>query len=199
MEFADITLAILAGGAGSRMGRPKGELAIGGKPILEWILSNLRWSGPTLLVTAPGRKRPPGWRRFDVEVSDPVAGLGPLRGIITALENARTDRLIVSPVDMPFMAAENVRWLASQQGGGVLLRRTCEGRDQIEPLPLLVHRALLPGLRTCLEQGRKSVRGLATEPGFRVVDAPVDWHDHVWTNLNFPGDMPESWCAGETT
>ena len=36
--MTDVTLAILAGGAGSRMGMPKAELRIGGRPILEHLL-----------------------------------------------------------------------------------------------------------------------------------------------------------------
>ena len=52
----DVTLAILAGGEGSRMGYPKGELRLGGRPILPVLLERFAWEGPTLLVTAPGRQ-----------------------------------------------------------------------------------------------------------------------------------------------
>ena len=59
------TLAILAGGEGSRMGQPKAELRIGARPILSYLLDRFLWAGPTILVTAPGRKRPPGATGFD--------------------------------------------------------------------------------------------------------------------------------------
>jgi molybdopterin-guanine dinucleotide biosynthesis protein A len=36
-----VTLAVLAGGAGSRMGKPKAELDVRGKPILEYLFVNL--------------------------------------------------------------------------------------------------------------------------------------------------------------
>src|SRR3954467_6767125 len=89
------TLVILAGGAGSRMGKPKGGLLIDDRPILEYLLDRFRWPGPTLLVTAPGREHPPGCQRFDLEAVDPVSDAGPLRGILTALENATTDQVVV--------------------------------------------------------------------------------------------------------
>jgi molybdopterin-guanine dinucleotide biosynthesis protein A len=76
-DCAHTTLAVLAGGEGRRMGGPKGVLALDGRPILERLLDRLDWPGPTLLVTAPGREHPPGWRRFTNEVTDPVAGEGP--------------------------------------------------------------------------------------------------------------------------
>src|SRR2546430_7328455 len=89
------TLAVLSGGAGSRMGGPKGSLEVRGKPILEYLLGRFQWRGQTLLVTAPGIGRPRGAERLDREVLDPVAGLGPLRGVLTALENASTEIVVV--------------------------------------------------------------------------------------------------------
>jgi molybdopterin-guanine dinucleotide biosynthesis protein A len=189
-EVSDVTLAILAGGEGSRMGHAKGLLEIGGVPILEWILNSLNWTGPTLLVTAPGRERPPGWKLFGSEVTDPVAGQGPLRGILTALEAAKTDLTIVMPVDMPLMGREQLGWLAKQScDRGVLFRRRRQGPEQLEPMPLLASKSAQETLIACLRDARSSVRGLAGEAGFSVVDAPDRWEDQIWTNLNSPGDL----------
>src|SRR5436190_1357328 len=97
------TLAVLAGGAGSRMGRPKGMLEINGRPILAYLLDRIDWPGPTMLVTAPGRENPPGAERFDSEVSDDVEGEGPLRGVYTAITHATTPVVVVIGVDMPLV------------------------------------------------------------------------------------------------
>src|SRR5688572_21426156 len=113
-----VTLAILAGGEGSRMGMPKAELCLGGRPILKYLLDRMAWDGPTMLVTAPGRERPTGHELFGREFVDPVAGLGPLRGVMTALEQAETDVVIVATVDMPGVGGEQLRWLVKE-----LLRR----------------------------------------------------------------------------
>ena len=45
----------------------------------------MQWPGPTLLVTAPAVAHPPAADLFDREAVDPVDGLGPLRGVLTAL------------------------------------------------------------------------------------------------------------------
>ena len=103
----DVTLAVLAGGEGSRMGRPKGELLVRGRPILVHLVEQLAWRGPTLLVTAPGRERPAGGERFDREVVDAVAGEGPLRGLLTALEAATTE-IVLSAYGWGILA-ESVR------------------------------------------------------------------------------------------
>src|SRR5262245_51915629 len=113
-----VTLAILAGGAGSRMGTAKSMLRIGGRPVLEFLLDRLAWRGPTLLVTAPGRERPNGQEAFDHEAVDAVGGEGPLRGILTALEfeplQPAGDPVVFVPLDMLGMQHEPVRWLAEQ-------------------------------------------------------------------------------------
>src|SRR5512133_394747 len=97
------TLAVLAGGRGSRMKMPKSRLTLHGRPILQYILERTQWRGrgPTMLVTSPGLDRPPAYELYDAEVVDSVAGEGPLRGLLTALSYATTERVVVVTVDMP--------------------------------------------------------------------------------------------------
>ena len=52
----DVTLAILAGGAGSRMGEPKANLSVRGRPILQYLFERFNWPGPTMLVTTLPRQ-----------------------------------------------------------------------------------------------------------------------------------------------
>src|SRR5437762_2106214 len=121
MNEAEVTLAILAGGRGERMGKPKGLLQVSDQPILTYLLKRFNWRGPTMLVTSPGREKPPGAGGFDAEVIDPVEGMGPVRGLITALENSKTQILIVASVDMPLVGREQLLWLAEniQEKSGV--------------------------------------------------------------------------------
>src|SRR5579862_8121383 len=87
------TLAILAGGNSRRMGFPKSQLKIQNKPILQYLLETLTWPGPTLLITAPGHEHPPAHNLFHTEAIDPTPQQGPLRGILTALQNSQTPKL----------------------------------------------------------------------------------------------------------
>jgi molybdenum cofactor guanylyltransferase len=188
------TLAILAGGEGSRMGRPKADLRVNGVPLLEYLHRRIAWLGPTLLVTAPGRERPPGADQFDREVTDSVSGAGPLRGILTALENATTSLLLVAAIDMPHVARTHLLWLAQRlraapEAAGFLCSRTV---GQVEPLPCALRVATAtPQVRDALNAGRRSLRSLLDLPGFNLVDVPTDWPEDVWTNLN----EPQAWGA----
>jgi len=186
----DVTLAILAGGEGSRMGYPKGELRLGGRPILPVLLERFAWEGPTLLVTAPGRQHPTGWERFTREVADPVAGQGPLRGVLTALENSDTPVTVIAAVDMPRVGSEQLWWVARELHGhpdavGLMLRH----RGQVQPLPAAFRVTAAALVRRALESNRRSLHGLLGDPSVVPVDAPREWGDHIWTNLNFPDDL----------
>src|SRR3954453_21857241 len=97
----DPTLAVLAGGAGSRMGGPKASLQIQGHPILRYLAEQFAWRGRTMLVLAPDTDCPPASDRFDLVFFDPIAGVGPLRGVLTALEHATSDIVVIPTVDMP--------------------------------------------------------------------------------------------------
>jgi molybdopterin-guanine dinucleotide biosynthesis protein A len=185
-----VTLAVLAGGMGSRMGGPKSRLVLGGRPILERLAERFAWRGPTLLVTSPGNERPPGWERFGAEVTDARGGEGPLRGVLTALERATTEVVAVVTVDMPAIGAGEVEWLVGQSDGvAVMCSRATGGEARVEPFPLVIARAAREVVARRLAAGNRSVYALREEAGVSVVRAPVEWRERVWANLNRPADL----------
>jgi molybdopterin-guanine dinucleotide biosynthesis protein A len=190
-DLKDVTLAILAGGEGSRMGKPKAELRVRGVPILQYLLQQFSWPGPTLLVTAPGRSQPPGGEWFNRKATDSVAGQGPLRGVLTAIEHATTERVVIATVDMPGIDLAQLRWLVDQLASdslGVITRRATASGEQIEPFPLVVRTVAATTIRRRLEENARSVHALQSESGFVVAVIPPDWPESTWINLNEPGD-----------
>ena len=189
--MADVTLAILAGGEGARMGVPKGELRIGDQPILEYLLRRIAWDGPTMLVTAPGREHPPGYEGFDHEVVDSIAGQGPLRGVLTALEHATTSIAVVTTVDMPNVRGADLGWLVARLADepdvmGLMFRRDAT----VEPFPAAYWIGAAHSIREEVNAGRLSVRALADQGSVGTLPAPSDSDEHeVWTNLNRPDDL----------
>jgi molybdopterin-guanine dinucleotide biosynthesis protein A len=187
---ANTTLAILAGGEGSRMGQPKALLSIAGMPILRYLLESIRWPGPKMLVTSPSRHSPPGAYAFDAEVIDSVSGFGPLCGIRTALQHARTESIVVMPVDMPAIGFEPLRWLGEQlHQSPALMAAMLRTRDEIQPLPAAFRKTALPLIDNRLTAAAYSLRALAAAPQIQILTAPDSWPAEIWTNLNFPTDL----------
>jgi molybdenum cofactor guanylyltransferase len=194
------TLAVLAGGEGSRMGGPKGLLRVRGRPVLAYLLDRFEWPGPTLLVTAPGREHPPAWELFSREVQDPEAGQGPLRGILTALEAAQTPLVVVASVDMPGVGREQLEWLVSRMQGqpgvsGLLCERPSESGPLVEPFPSVFRLEAAPAVSKQLAARRRAMHALTGVPGFTLAAVPEGWPTSVWTNLNTPGDLAEAGLA----
>jgi molybdopterin-guanine dinucleotide biosynthesis protein A len=189
------TLAVLTGGEGRRLGQAKALLRLHGMPILAYLHGRLVWPGPTLLVTAPGREAPPGKELFSTEVSDPVAGQGPLRGVQTALEAAVTLYVVVMPVDMPGVTAGALAWLVARlierpEAALAMVERTQGGRRQIEPMPAAFNVAsALPLVRRQLENGCPALRDLVECPGAAIFSAPYFLPPDFWVNLNYPEDV----------
>ena len=193
-DLSQVTLAILAGGAGQRMGRPKAWLALHDTPILTYLLDRLLWPGPRLLVTTPGLEHPPGWQAFDREVVDELSGRGPLQGVLTALEHSPRPVVVIATVDMLAMTAEPLRWLAGQlqtlrECLGLMLTRKDGGIIRTEPFPLACRSEAAPVVRRRLQQQRSAVHTLAELPEFALVPALPSWPAELWTNLNTPEDF----------
>jgi molybdopterin-guanine dinucleotide biosynthesis protein A len=193
IDSTRVTLAVLAGGAGTRMGMPKSALKINGTPILRYLIERLAWPGPSLLVSGPGNERPPGSGLFDREVTDPVAGEGPLRGMLTALQNASTDLVAMVSVDMPGIMRELLQHLVevvrddSSVLGGMFVRNI-EGLSRIEPFPCAVRLKASDAIARRLAAGHRAVHELINERLITIAP-PADWPETIWTNLNRPEDL----------
>jgi molybdopterin-guanine dinucleotide biosynthesis protein A len=181
-------LAILAGGESSRMGQPKAALRVGETPILQFILDRLHWPGETILVTAPGHEHPCGWQSFDREVVDPLPGAGPMRGLLTVLEQTTNDDAVVATTcDMPLVTREMVDHLIAALDGETQLVMT-QVESRIEPFPIALRPAIRQALQSQFDAGQRSIRKLAQLPQTKLVRAPPAWPKSVWTNLNSPED-----------
>ena len=190
MPTQPLTLAILAGGEGARMGRAKALLRANDAPIGDFLLDRFRWTGPTLLITAPGREAPPGAERFTRECVDAVPRQGPLRGVLTALENAPTPRVLVAAVDMPMIERRHLDELIGRIGSSVVLMpaRTIDGRRQVEPFPSIFHVDAIDTIRARLASDERSVARLCDgDERFAAID--VNWEPTAWLNLNHPSDL----------
>jgi FdhD protein len=193
---ANATLAVLAGGRGTRMGQPKSLLRIGDKPILQYLLDEIRWPGATVLGSSPRLPHPPGWEKFDRVVVDDVEGQGPLRGILNALRKCNSSYTAVITCDMPAIRRQHLEYLISRLGEhadrlALMLRRG----EVIEPFPFVCRSTAADAIARHLESGNASVHSLAKLAGFEIEEAPADWPAPVWTNLNTPDDLDDFTAA----
>ena len=194
MSINDVTLVLLAGGAGSRMGKRKDLVRVQGKGLVKWMLERAAWRGPTMLVGAADGVPVEGEELVDVVVRDEMSGEGPLRGVVTAIERCRTSAMVVVPIDMPGVGARQLAWVVERaleipEAMCVMPRRNVDGVWRIEPFPSLYRKGFDEVGLTRLRAGKRAMQGLIDERGVCVVDAPCEWEELVWTNLNRAEDV----------
>lgn len=194
MSGEEVTLVLLAGGTGSRMGKRKDLVRVHGMGLVEWMLERAAWRGPTMLVGAAEAVHVEGEKRVDVVVHDQVTGQGPLRGVLTAIQKCQTSAMVVVPIDMPGISARHLAWILQRalempEAMCVMLRRVVDAEERIEPFPSLYRKPFEEVALARVQASKLAMQGLIQEAGVRVVDAPRDWKEPVWANLNRVEDV----------
>ena len=100
------TAVIQAGGRSSRMGRDKALVPLNGVPLIEYVLEGVQDLVDEVLITTNHSQ---GLRYLNLPlVADRHPGAGALHGLLTALEAAQHDHVLVLACDMPFVDRKSV-------------------------------------------------------------------------------------------
>ena len=201
----ETTGALLAGGLSSRMGRDKGPLTIGGKPMIEHVIARLRPQVHRILIS--GNDEPERFSGYCLPVvpdaikEGAVAGevrAGPLAGLHAALMWARRETpdarfLLTVPVDTPFLPRDLTLRLAQglRTAGATCAIAASGGRQH--PVVGLWAVTLLPAVAAALENGLRAMHRFAEQQKSAVVDFPSTTARGVsvdpFFNVNTPDDL----------
>lgn len=141
----DPCAAILAGGAGSRIGGDKALVALAGRPLIAYPLAAAEHAGLTRVVVAKADTRLPPLPATVAVLREPDEPRHPLLGVLTAL--AAFPAVIAIPCDMPFIDDDALSELAAMPQQLATLYAG-------EPFPSLYRRGALPALRAAVASNR---------------------------------------------
>jgi molybdopterin-guanine dinucleotide biosynthesis protein A len=186
-----LTVAIFAGGHGSRLGGvDKAALDLGGTPLLDHVLSAASPLAAEILVVA-NDDRLANDPRFTL-VRDPEPHAGVLPALLAALDVATSPIMLLLACDMPFVSQAIVRTLT----------RSATAYDVV--MPLVTRRAqpmhavfrvaaCRPAVRAALERGdRRMTSFLADVNTLQVDEAQLRHLDpelRSFFNINTPEDL----------
>ena len=187
MTTPALTVAILAGGAASRLGgRDKGLELLAGKPMIEWVVRACPHEAERVVVA---NRNLDEYARFGRVTTDAEAGFqGPLAGVASALAAATTPRVMTLPVDCPDPPADLARRLAAAldaSGAGAAVAHDGERR---QPLFALYRRELAASAAAAVEGGQ-GVWQWQSAVGARELD--FGDRQRQFRNLNTPQEFAD--------
>lgn len=189
------TLAILAGGRGSRMGGvDKASLLVGGRTLLERQLGSLGRLARETLVIING-DLVAGDSRYRV-IHDPDPHAGVLPALLAALDAATSPLLLLVACDMPFVNVAICEFLLDSSDGQDAV--VPDVSDHLQPMHAVYRvEPCRAAIRAALERGdRRMISFLDDVKTFRVgVDMLARVSGDVrrsFFNINTPDDLAEA-------
>ena len=190
-----VTLAVLAGGKSTRMGRNKALLPVNGRPLIAHIIERLRALADEVLVIA---RVPEVYAFLGVPVvQDRYDEVGPLAGLHAAFTAAHGDLAIVVACDMPLVRRDTFAYLLSLAEGVDVVMPRIHGRE--EPLHAVYRPATcLPAVEKAIQQGHKRLISFLPDVRVRYVEEEmlrrVDPELRSFVNVNTPEEW-ERWVG----
>jgi len=179
----EVTLGILAGGQGSRLGGiDKAWLHRDGIPqVLRW---QQRFQHETTSILVSSNRADPRWQQYGLTtVADLRPDCGPLSGLDALANVCKTPYLFTVPVDLVEIAPGLLQALAAEAGGA---GAAAEDSDGPQPLLALWNVAILKAhLTAAFTSGDYSVRRLQQ----RLQMSTCYWQGRAFGNLNTPGEL----------
>lgn len=173
---------VLAGGRSSRLGQDKAAVFVGGRRLLDRVLSLLVGLCEDLVVV--GRAGWPGAPALVRFVEDDLPGLGPLSGLYAGLGVIKHQRTLAVGCDMPFISPELLQRLIAEDGAAATVVRT---GAQVQPLLAVYDRRVRPVIRELLASGERSLLALLGAIDVRYVDVGAE--ERSAFSINRPEDL----------
>lgn len=184
-----VTVAVMAGGKSTRMGRDKSFVPFDGRPLIEVVLAAVRDLGDELLLIT---NNPDAYAHLSLPmVGDIFPDHGPLGGIYTAVATARQPHTLIVACDMPWLNRDLLAYqLSLRHEADVVVPRW---RRFPEPLHAVYSKACLPAIAAKLRQKQLKIAGFFDEVAVRFVKreeiARFDKDGRSFANVNTPEEL----------
>lgn len=159
-----LTICILAGGKGKRIGTEKWKVQIKGKRLLDYateiaIKTTKLIEAKTIIASG----------KYDIQLEDiesvqDIKGNGPLAGLYTAL--LQSGKVLILPCDMPFLTPELLSFLIENSVGHDIT--ICRIGDRLQPQVGVYSKRCLPHLKDQMNKNLFALQDLAQNRNLAV-------------------------------
>jgi molybdopterin-guanine dinucleotide biosynthesis protein A len=158
MATANITGIILAGGQARRMGgQDKGLIELARKPMIEYVLNAVKPQVDDIIINANRNQTVYEGYGFPV-VADEIEGYcGPLAGMASGLQAAKTPFVVTVPCDSPLIPDDLVQKLYSILQAEDAEICTAHANGRLQPVFTLMKSDLLSSMLDFLNNGERKI------------------------------------------
>ncbi len=172
------TLAILAGGKGSRMNyKNKALLSYKDKTFIQNLIESGQNFGEIIII-ANNRE---AYKDYNLTIAEDIyKEKGPLGGIYTALKYSKFDRVFCIACDMPLLNKETLEKIANIDFAEDTLIPKVDGRMQ--PLCAIYSKTLIKDIEDHLITNRNKIMGLIENNSYKILE--TDLSEMNFYNVN---------------
>jgi molybdenum cofactor guanylyltransferase len=163
----DIEAYILAGGESRRMGADKGLMPLKAIPMVKYVIEVLEASQYKVKLISGNE----AYQKFGLPVyKDVIPGKGPMGGLLTALQHAEKEYVLLIGCDMPFISKGILeRLIENSKAESITVAET---NGKINPLLAIYPRNLLKQIQENIKQGNLKMQDFILENHHQIV--PMD-------------------------
>jgi molybdopterin-guanine dinucleotide biosynthesis protein A len=181
---AEIEGVILAGGKSSRMGQNKSLVLLDKKPLIKHIFSRMKNQVEIVRINT---NEPLSIFSKSIQFKDMLPGqLGPASGILSGLNQAKSDWVQFCPNDTPFFPTNLVAKLSAyiDEKNPKIILPISNGR--LEPVFLLCHKYLEDDLKKFISSGERKLEIWIRSNNFQTVNFK---EKEAFININTMTDL----------
>ncbi|GAB4448195.1 MAG: molybdenum cofactor guanylyltransferase [Bacteroidia bacterium] len=176
---------ILAGGKATRLnGMAKGLIQYKSKPIIEHLIDIAQLFSKKILISANTNDY--DYLHLPI-VKDKEKNIGPLGGILSALEYSDEKKNLIIASDLPFMSSDVIEILVEHQNeADIVLPVT--NTNNIQPLCAIYSKDIIPNIYRQIQKGDFKLQNLLPLCNTKYIYLP-DKYDIAFTNINTFDDL----------
>ena len=183
-----LTGIILAGGKGIRLGRNKGLAKLKGKPLIEYVIDNLKQVCSEILISSNTDQ----CEEFGFKtIPDEFKAKGPMAGIHACLKASSNEHNFVVSVDTPFISPDFIRYMAEQINDN-MIAAPWHGKDHYEPLSAYYNKQAAHIMEVFIQKGNYKLQDVFQALAFSAVkmnDKLPFYHPMLFHNINTEDDL----------
>ncbi len=175
----ELTGIVIAGGKSKRMGKDKLSMQFNGQSLIQQAVNLLEKYSVKTFVSANKSQINSNY----AIINDDFADIGPIAGIYAGLKQAKTQKILIIPVDMPLLNEELISYLINEMDSEASIN-VFKSSNNTQMLIGIYDKMLMPIIENQIKEKQYKLLDLLDLSSSKLIDGQQ--FDALFTNTNTP-------------